>query len=120
MNSKKIIYCELSLNELELSVRIIKAILDFEYDEFWCITMCTREDLTTIIDILQSARNKLNENGALAQLKFEYTPYMTFTRALGYTWNFEDFFEHIFSEDEFDEIDELNDKVRRLYNWSKI
>ncbi|UZE95326.1 hypothetical protein [Alkalimarinus alittae] len=119
MNSKNAIYCELSLNELDLSVRIIKAILNFEYDEFWCITMCTREELTMIIGIFQLAKNKLNENGDLAQIKLEFAQYMIFTRALGYVWNFEDFFEHIFNELEFDEIDKLNEKVRRLYTWSE-
>lgn len=117
MNSKSAIYCELSLNELDLSVRIIKAILNFEYDEFWCITMCTREELTMIIDIFQSARNKLNENSESAQLKLKYAQYMNFTRALGYVWNFDDFFEQIFNEIEFDEIDKLNEKVLRLYAW---
>lgn len=79
--------------------------------------MCTREELTMIIDIFQSARNKLNENSESAQLKLKYAQYMNFTRALGYVWNFDDFFEQIFNEIEFDEIDKLNEKVLRLYAW---
>ena len=42
--------------------------------------MCTREELTMIIGIFQLAKNKLNENGDLAQIKLEFAQYMIFTR----------------------------------------
>ena len=114
MKSSEIKSCELSLNDIDLSLRLANHIYEHEFDEFWTITLRTRENLTELLEILEFAKNSLEDSAGFAQLNLEPNQYRTFSRALWYTSNFEDFFDEIFTEEEFIQIDELDDAVDKL------
>ena len=103
---------ELSFRELELCVRLTQHIHNVEHEEFWCITQHTQQALTSLLEVFDVATNQLDRSSKPARLSFSSPQHSILRDVFWYACNFDDFFEDVVDEAEFEEVWALYEKLK--------